>query len=305
MSQDVLYIITLRLQTLFKRLSLQLQLQNEGIQVREPGDVQSNHGVKLESAGVHCMLKAVCNQLLSISKDKDSTQPCQLCGSTKQIIKMFLFLTGIACILACALCVPPGITKKSLALSWHYHPSTHTKSSVSEHTAKIPPGCLFSRLSSHSFLSLSVYNQGFCYGYSPLLNSLLYVHVSLALAAPQLYFQYSLNLLAAFLIQPRRMGECLHHSHGLSSTASFQFCFSLQVCWGCRTLSVSEKLPVLLALSPFPGLRSPPHCREYHWLFSSILASHHDFPKITEWLCKVSNSLSTWKCIPSGPFTHS
>lgn len=49
-----------------------------------------------------------------------------------------------------------------------------------------------------------------------------------------------------------------------------------------------ERFPGLLALSPFPELKmkmtedSPPHCRECHWLFfPSILASHHDFLKIT------------------------
>lgn len=130
---------------------------------------------------------------------------------------------------------------------------------------------------------------------------------------PQLYFQYSLNLLAALLIQPRKNASTTAMVYQALLPSSFVFLCKFAE--GVEHCPYQKRLPVLLALSPFPGLKmkltglqfpwSPPHCRECHWQFSSILASHHDFPKITEWLCKVSSSLSTWKCIPSGPFTHS
>lgn len=65
------------------------------------------------------MLKAVSHQD-SISKDKDSTQPCQsTCDDEARppTVKKFLFLTGVAGISPCALCVLLGIIKKNLALS--------------------------------------------------------------------------------------------------------------------------------------------------------------------------------------------
>lgn len=130
---------------------------------------------------------------------------------------------------------------------------------------------------------------------------------------PQLYFQYSLNLLAALLIQPRKNASTTAMVYQALLPSSFVFLCKFAE--GVKHCPYQKRLPVLLALSPFPGLKmkltglqfpwSPRYCMECHWLFSSILASHHDFPKITEWLCKVSTSLSTWKCIPSGPFTHS
>lgn len=158
-----------------------------------------------------------------------------------------------------------------------------------------------------------MYNQSFCYGHSPLLNSFLYVHVSLALADPT----------TVFPVLPQPAGSTPNTAQENASTTTMvyqallpsSFVFLCKFAEGVKHCPYQKTLPVLLALSPFPGLKmkltglqfpwSPRYCRECHWLFSSILASHHDFPKITEWLCKVSTSLSTWKCIPSGPFTHS
>jgi len=114
-----------------------------------------------------------------------SRQP--VLGLDTQTLKIFLCLTETSCFSARAHCLI-SCHRAPLKRGWLCLLDTTPppKSGIYKHTGTILLSILFSRLSSPSFLSLSIYERVSSYHHGLLLNSFQYVHVSLVLESPEL-----------------------------------------------------------------------------------------------------------------------